>query len=202
MSDYPLRHVSIRVPWHDAGWAGVVCSAPQLNGACAKLKRIAGAKREDIEVALAGKSLDELPRDQWPPCVEERATFMVPFEMEQLKRHALADRDKQHYGHFQPTAQRYPAYSAGVVPFRWMMRGEIEALASQHELDVDLEREPELNYPTNWIHEAKNQAELLNGFRAHLREEDSLCLFYAKHVPFVEGTGRILIGAGRIKQIG
>jgi Winged helix-turn-helix DNA-binding len=26
--------------------------------------------------------------------------------------------------------------------------------------------------------------------------------FYAKHVPFVEGTGRILIGAGRIKQIG
>src|SRR5690606_15732813 len=31
--------------------------------------------------------------------------------------------------------------------------------------------------------------------------EDSLCLFYAKHVPFVEGTGHILIGVGRIKAM-
>jgi hypothetical protein len=33
MNKFPLRHVSVRVPWHDAGWAGVVCSAPALNGA-------------------------------------------------------------------------------------------------------------------------------------------------------------------------
>jgi hypothetical protein len=39
------------VPWHDAGWAGVVCSAPALNGACAKLKGIAAAK-VDVEVRL------------------------------------------------------------------------------------------------------------------------------------------------------
>ncbi|MFC1791511.1 AAA family ATPase, partial [Gemmatimonadota bacterium] len=43
---------------------------------------------------------------------------------------------------------------------------------------------------------------LLDGFKAHLRQDDSLCFFYAKHVPFVEGTGRILVGAGRIRDIG
>ena len=58
--DVPLRHISIRVPWHDAGWAGLVCLAPQLNGACAKLKGIASAKNEETEKLIAGRSLEEL----------------------------------------------------------------------------------------------------------------------------------------------
>lgn len=200
--DYPLRHISIRVPWHDAGWTGCVCQAPQLNGACAKLKRIAGGKKEAEELPLAGRSLEELPREQWPCCVDERAAFMAPFEMELTKTHALAGTNPKHYGHFRPTRQRYPAYSAGVLPFLWMMRENIQAFGDVYELDVDDAREPDLGYDTNWIHEALNQTALLNGFAAHLRREDSLCFFYAKHVPFVESTGRILIGAGRIKEIG
>jgi hypothetical protein len=46
MPDYPLRHLSIRVPWHDTGWTGKVCEAPDLNGACAKLKRISYSKSD------------------------------------------------------------------------------------------------------------------------------------------------------------
>lgn len=197
----PLRHISIRVPWHDAGWAGVVCNAPQLNGACVKLKRIAGNKHEEDEKTVAGQSLENLPAEKWPCCVEERSMFMAPFEMEHVKRHALANVNEEHYGHFQPTRQRYPAYSAGVVPFRWMMRENIDTYRDLYELDVDESREPDLGYETSWIHEAANQSALLDGFAAHLRKEESLCFFYAKHVPFIEGTGRILIGAGRIKDI-
>ena len=200
--DYPLRHLSVRVPWHDTGWSGVVCRAPHLNGACAKLSRIAEKKRADVEQAVAGRSLEELPVEQWPPCVDERVTFMAPFELVQVKRHALAEVNRDHYGHFKPTAQRYPAYSAGVVPFLWLMRENMESYRDLLELDVDPDREPNLGYDTNWIHEAQNQKALMDGFAAHLKEEESLTLFYAKHVPFVEGTGRILIGAGRIKQIG
>lgn len=202
MTDYPLRHLSIRVPWHDAGWSGRVCDQPHLNGACAKLKGIAGVKRELVELQVAGKSLNEIPREQWPCCVSERATFMAPFEMQQVKLHALAAKNPKEYGHFQPTQQRYPAYSAGAVPFRWMMREQIEHYGDLLELAVDASREPDLGYESNWVHEADNQTALLNGFAAHLQREQSLCLFYAKHVPFVEGTGRILIGAGRIKNIG
>jgi len=202
MIDYPLRHLSIRVPWHDAGWTGSVCNAPQLNSACAKLKRISASKKEQAELLIAGKNFDKIPREQWPCCVEERVTFMAPFEMEQVKHHALAERSPQHYGHFQPTPQRYPAYSAGVVPFYWMMKENIEELSDRLELDVDASREPDLGWKTSWVHEAQNQTSLLNGFAAHLHRDDSLCLFYAKHVPFIEGTDRILIGVGRIKEIG
>ena len=202
MNEYPLRHLSIRVPWHDSGWTGVVCSAPQLNGACAKLKRIAGAKKDDAELLIAGKSLNDLPREQWPCCIDERAAFMAPFEINTLKRHALAEQSPKHYGHFKQTSQRYPPYSAGVVPFLWMMSQNLIDLGERFELDVDASREPDLGYDSGWVHEATNQTALLDGFAAHLRREDSLCLFYAKHVPFVEGTDRILIGVGRIKEIG
>jgi hypothetical protein len=61
-------------------------------------------------------------------------------------------------------------------------------------------REPDLGYETGWIHEARNQTSLLEAFAAHLQLEDSLCLFYAKHVPFVEGTSRVSIAAGRVKD--
>ena len=199
---FPLRHLSIRGPWHDAGWTGCVCHAPHLNGACAQLARIAGKKDDVQEKAIAGMSLADLPNEQWPSCVEERATFMAPFEMDQIKKHALAQLSVQHYGHFQPTRQRYPAYSAGIVPFRWMMRENMDGYRDLYDLDVDAAREPDLGYQSQWVHEVDNQKTLLDAFAGHLRKEDSLCLFYAKHVPFVEGTGRILIGAGRVKEIG
>lgn len=117
MADYPLRHLSIRVPWHDARWAGTICTAPILNGACAKLKRISNLKKDEEEQDRAGATLKDLPNEQWPCCVDERAMFMAPFEIVQKKHHALAEIDAEHYGHFLPTPQRYPAYSAGVVPF-------------------------------------------------------------------------------------
>ena len=117
MTDYPLRHLSIRVPWHDAGWDGKICAAPRLNGACAKLKHIAENKKDEDEQLRAGESLKDLPPEQWPCCVDERAMFMAPFEMDQEKRHALATKNPKHYGHFRSTPQRYPAYSAGIVPF-------------------------------------------------------------------------------------
>ncbi|MFZ1701030.1 MAG: ATP-dependent RecD-like DNA helicase [Pyrinomonadaceae bacterium] len=198
---FPLRHLSIRVPWHDAGWKGVVCTAPELNGACTKLTRIAERKKDDQEVSIATRSLDELPRDRWPCCVEERSTFMAPFEMEQIKRHALAEKSPNHYGHFKPTAQRYPAYSAGIVPFLWMMRDQMNTFRDLYGLDVDESREPDLGYSSNWVHEAQNQTALLDAFASHFRQDESICLFYGKHVPWIEGAGRVLIGVGRVKQI-
>jgi len=202
VSKHPLRHLSIRVPWHDAGWNGTVCNAPHLNGACAKLKRIAADKKDEAEQPFAGRSLEDLGLEQWPCCVDERAAFMAPFALATMKRHALAGANPKHYGHFTPTPQRLQAYSAGIVPFRWMMKENLEAYGESFDLDTDLSREPDLGYESSWVHEAENQRALLDGFASHLRAEASLCLFYAKHVPFVEGTGRILIGCGRIQEIG
>ena len=200
--DYPLRHISIRVPWHDTGWRGRVCAAPRLNGACLKLKRIAENRNDDAEEAVAGKSIQNLPQKQWPSCIAERAAFMAPFEYVRE-----ADHPYNHgptHGHFRRTPLRHLPYSAPVVPFAWMLREAIGSLGKDHQLDVDIEREPDLGFDTPWLQERRNQTALLDCFASHLKPERSLCFFYAKQVPFVEDSpgGRILIGVGRVMHIG
>src|SRR5690625_6582609 len=103
----PLRHISIRVPWHDNGWNGTVCCGPKLNTACLKLKNIAENKDDDAEEELAGKSLKELSQSQFPPCVTERATFMADFAFERVHTHPFAAFAETHQ-HFRPTPLRYP----------------------------------------------------------------------------------------------
>lgn len=61
--NYPIRRISIRVPWHDTGWDGRVC-APRLNGACLKLKRTAEERDDAAEEESAGQSLKKLAARQ------------------------------------------------------------------------------------------------------------------------------------------
>lgn len=202
--NYPLRHISIRVPWHDTGWDGRVCAAPRLNGSCLKLKRIAEDRDDAAEEAVAGKRLDELPQAQWPACAAERMGFMAPFEVVRMANHPYNRGPETSHGHFKPTPLRHPPYSAAVVPFAWMLREAMETLGEEHELDVQAEREPDLGFKTQWVQEHLNQTALLDCFAGHLKPEQSLCFFYAKQVPFVEDAagGRILIGVGRVMHVG
>lgn len=202
--NYPLRHVSIRVPWHDTAWDGRVCSAPRLNAACLKLKRIAEEKDDEALEAVAGQRFDELPREQWPPCVAERVGFMAPFEFTRMANHPYNWGPDSAHGHFKPTALRHPPYSAAAVPFAWLLREAIETKGEEYALDVQAEWEPDLGFRTQWVQDYRNQSALLDAFAAHLRREQSLCFFYAKAVPFVEhfGGGRILIGVGRVLHPG
>ena len=203
-SEYPLKHLSVRVPWHDAGWNGTVCNAPELNGACVKLNKIAGRKDDEREKRNAGKFLKDIPnQEEFPPCIRENATFMANFDMDYEKSHPS---HSPYHEHLVPTPQHYPKFSAPVVPFRWMrldMFGELQKKYDLYDIEVDESREPDLPYETRWANEAENQEALLNAFSAHLQEEDSLCFFYAQYVPFIEKTDRrqVLIGVGRVKKI-
>jgi len=200
---YPLRHISIRVPWHDTGWDGRVCKAPHLNGACLKLKRIGQNRNDAREEAVAGQSLQDLAEDRWPCCVPERMAFMAPFEYTRTANHPYKQDTEGTHGHFAPTPLRHPPYSAPAVPFAWTLRESMEALGEKYALDVQAEREPDLGFPTQWVQHHSNQRALLDCFAGHLRPEKSLCFFYAKQVPFVEaaGSSRILIGVGRVLHV-
>lgn len=202
-STYPLRHISIRVPWHDTAWDGRVCALPHLNGPCLKLKRIAEDKDDSAERAIAGKSLNEIPQEKWPCCVDERMTFMAPFEFTKTKNHPYNRDTEGSHGHFAPTQLRHPPYSAAAIPFAWMLVDSMESLGEQYSLDVQTEREPDLGFKTQWIQDWQNQQALLDCFADHLVPRQSLCFFYAKQVPFVEDAGgrRILIGVGRMMHI-
>jgi hypothetical protein len=199
---FPLRHLSIRVPWHDNGWNGTVCRAPKLNSACLKLKRIANERKDDYEQAVAGRSIQELSGPFLPCCIDERAMFMAPFEYTKIANHPYAKSSPDTHGHFAPTPLRHPPYSAACIPFRWFFRVSMERMACEYGLDLDQQREPELPFETIWVQERDNHVALLNGFFGHVQPQKSLCFFYAKEVPFVEKFGRVLIGVGRVVHIG
>lgn len=199
---YPLKHISIRVPWHDDGWRGTVCKAPKLNDACLKLKRIALNRNDEAEEAVAGKSIADLPEGQWPCCLPERAAFMAPFEFTRLANHPYSESSPETHGHFLPTLLRQPEYAAPAVPFRWMFKNDLDVNGNEYQLNVDEEKEPYLPFDSNWIQDIRNQRPLLDCFFDHVRKDESLCFFYAKRVPFVEDFGRIIVGVGRVKHIG
>jgi len=200
---YPLRHLSIRVPWHDNGWNGTICKNPDLNESCLILPRIAEEKDEESEERLKGKSLDNLRQEEYPCCVIERSTFMAPFPFSMEMEHPYTKYDifKDTHGHFDKTNLYFPKYSAVSVPFAWMLKEEAIKKADYYDIGFDIEIEPDLSYETSWIQEYHNQKALLDCFYGHIQEEESLCFFYAKRVPFYEGSGRVLIGVGEVKKI-
>lgn len=212
---YPLRHISIRVPWHDAGWNGSVCECPGRNTSCLKLKNIFENKDEQAEAAVAGKSIKNLTSAQFPPCVKERATFMADFAFDRIHEHPYFKRSKETHAHFKPTTLRYPAFGAAALPFRWMMKKfvfgdpekNVTPLIERFPLqEVSQAFEPTketLGFDTNWLQDHRNHRTLLDCFWNHVHPEESLVFFYAKQVPLVEDTGRrIIIGVGRVKSIG
>lgn len=208
---YPLRHISIRVPWHDSGWAGTVCSRPKHNTACLKLINIAESKNESVEQVDAGQSLKDMAPEHFPPCVKERGTFMAPFPLDRFHEHPYAKTSPETHSHFKPTRLHYPAYAAAALPFRWMMKPVVfgdkkkgeSGLVNAYPLEVDTACEPKLKFDTHWIQDHRNHRALLEGFWNHVQPEESLVFFYAKQVPLVEDTGRrVLIGAGRVLKLG
>ncbi len=198
----PVRHISLRVPWHDAGWDGRVCLSPAANVDCLVLPRIAESRNDDKEVAVAGESLTDLPPEAWPCCIPERATFLAPFEFTRIHNHPYVNTSTDTHGHFAPTPFRHPPYTAAAIPFRWMLWEYARFLVEEHDLDFDERREPELSFEPAWVQELSNQKALLDCFFGFIKPEKSLCFFYAKRVPFVEDNRRVIIGVGRVTDVG
>jgi ATP-dependent exoDNAse (exonuclease V) alpha subunit len=200
---YQLKHLSVRVPWHDNGWNGTICNNPKANGACLILKNCSLNRDDAAEDALKGKSIADLSsEDEYPTCVGERGFFMAKFPLIKHANHPYVKSSKSTHGHLQKTPIRFPEYSFAAIPFNWMSKKDSEERIKLLELDFDATREPNLDFGTsNWIQEYKNQKAMLNGFFEHLDPLKSLVFIYAKQVPFVEEGGRVLIGVGRITNI-
>ena len=205
---FPIHHLSVRVPWHDAGWNGTVCGDPQNNSACLKLPRIAETKDEASEARLTGRHFKDLRPDEVPPCLEERVAFMSPHGLIRNRSHPYQRNDS--HSHFLPTAVRYPPYSVPALPFRWMLKesfGENNGLRLRdcYPLDeVDEGFEPDLGFKSPWWQDHRNHTALLETFWGLVKQDQSLVFFYAKQTPLVEDMPgrRILLGVGRVKSIG
>jgi ATP-dependent exoDNAse (exonuclease V) alpha subunit len=135
---------------------------------------------------------------------------MAPFELQRTMRHPYAETSPETHGHFLPTPFVQPQYSAACVPFRWMLRKNVEGdpnsnepgLAERLRIDWDPEREPDLEFKTAWVQERDNQLTLLDTFFGALRAKESLCFFYAKRTPLSEQSRRVIVGVGRVLSVG
>lgn len=203
---YILKHLSVRVPWHDTIWNGCICANPNTNGACLVLKNCALNRNDEQETQLAGQSLESLEESQFPVCIGERGTFMAPFTIHRTLHHPYVESSPSTHGQLKDTRITQPSFSAAAVPYHWMLNENAKDKASLYDLNYDESREPSLDWSDNggsgnWVQEMDNQKALLNCFFEHLQEETSLIFFYAKQVPFVEESGRVLAGVGKIRKI-
>ena len=212
----PTRHLSVRIPWHDAGWDGTVCRAPSENASCLALRRIGANKDSDLEKSYAGQLLDGIPEKDVPPCFAERVNFLSKQPQRRIARHAYSS-TSDHHDHIVDTAFIHPAYSVAATPYGWLLKerawgkdwrkGKVDnnSLVERYGIESDPEYEPEEPEWLDgrpWVQGEKNQAALLNAFFGALKPERSLVFAYAKRTPLIDDDKWMLIGVGRITTVG
>src|SRR5437588_524165 len=206
MRQLPAHHISIRVPWHDSGWEGTVCRDPIANVECTRLRNIREQKNDEAQALVAGERWDQLPDEQLPPCVRERAGFMAPFEVKKVVEHPYVGGGSKAHKNFAPTFLRLPPYSAPAVPFRWVLREDSAQIADRYGvlLDMSLEARAEelMGFSAEWLQDKRNQSAMFETFFSAIQAGTSLCFFYAKQIPLAEDPRRALVGAGRVTDKG
>jgi hypothetical protein len=195
------------VAWQDIPWDGRVCHNPGQNAACLILKNVRQNKDETRESRpeVAGQTWTSLAEADLPPCVNERAGFMAPFELVHDTRHPYAETSPIH-GHFLPTPLRHPPHSAACIPFLWMLREEAEKKVESLQLGYQAGLEDEVNkrmgFGEVWVQHRDNQLALLDTFLSAIVPDQSLCFFYAKRTPLADDPRRTIVAVGRVRHVG
>lgn len=197
-----VRHLSVRVPWHDRAWDGHVCKSPLDNSSCLALKLIAEKRKDAIESTIHDQAFDSLPREKMPPCIRTSATFLSKdaHSFESVMPYSEWSAD---HAHILSRVVHIPAWGALVIPYRWMLKDSGFDIAQELELDAHPDKEPskpDWLKRTSWIQGASNQQELLEAFAAPLVEDESLVFFYATRTPLCDDERRVILGAALLRK--
>lgn len=193
------QHLSLRVPWHDHGWNGTVCEDPRSNVACLRLKNIYENRDDDAEASICGECMAEHSASL--SCISEGSAFMSPVPMVRSTIHPYKTYGYSTHQHFLPTDITYPAYSFPARPFAWLMHDQLELKRELYNIDFQQRREPALGFKARWVQDAENQRAIFDYFYSDVVPDQSLCIAYAKQVPFVEDVRRVIVGIGHVKQV-
>lgn len=202
------QHISVRVPWKDNGYNGLICNKPCNNTACMRLANIAENKKDDLEEKMAGCSMRG--HENEIPCLAEGGCFMSPVPFIRKVNHPYKDFYPNTHGHFLETDLEYKAFSFPARPFGWTMRNKdavfsknlsFEDWMDRKGIEFNPEFEPENLKNKNWVQDARNQRAIFKTFYKDIIENRSLVIAYAKQVPFIEDTKRVIIGIGFITNV-
>lgn len=197
------QHISIRVPWKDNGYTGLICNKPCYNSACLRLKNIAENRDDELERSFCGQPIKG--HEEEIPCLSEGACFMSDDEYIKTVKHPY----NKTYKHFLDTELKFPPYSLPARPFRWTMlcmgnekeNENISSLSEQYGIDYNPQNEPNLSFTTNWVQDASNQRAIFKTFYEDVEVGHSLVIPYAKQVPFIDDPKRVIMGIGLVDSI-
>lgn len=201
------QHLSIRVPWKDNGYSGLVCNKPCYNNACLRLKNIADSRDDAVEEKLAGFPISG--HETVIPCLSEGGCFMSQDTYSKMTVHPYKKGNGGTHGHFLETELVYPPFSLPARPFGWTMLrkgndqndANIAKLVERLGIDYDFTREPDLPFSTNWVQDATNQRAIFKTFYEDVQIGSSLVIPYAKQVPFNDDAKRVVMGIGFVTSI-
>lgn len=192
-----MKHLSVRVPWHDHYWDGTFCQHPSCNTFCQALPKIAMAK-SDAEDARACQAWGTLQQDQRPACAGENGGFMCDKPHTRVFRHVYARPGNRHAA-LLPTPVNIPPYAAQGVPFRYMSKDYQPTLSERHPEFSDDEEAP---FTSSWIYGEHRQHDILSWFRSQVATHESLCVFYCKHgTPVDDDYQRLIVGLGEVTKV-
>ncbi len=186
-------HLSARIVWHDRAWDGHICDRPSHNPYCVVHEHVREQRVDALEDEAAGKPLCEL--DGWrPPCCRDPIAFSrIGFK--------ITHHDPLERSFLLPIDEEIPPYSVCPSPYRWMLEVNFRNICEAEGLDIPGPKDPKKAHA--WVMEPDRQMQLLTNFWGKLRKKESLVFFYCKNGhPFSETATRLLVGVGRISEIG
>lgn len=197
------QHLTVRVAWHQERWNGTVCGAASTNSFCLDLDRIREERDDGYEDGVGGKHFADLPIHRLPPCRAESGAFMADREIPQIREHPYQSITKAQatHGALRPTVVKVPAYSTLVVPFRWMLRQNQEAIDER--VPLPLSPDEDSPFASAWVFSSARQEALSRLFFDPVIEDESMMFLYTKSGhPLGDHINRLVVGVGAIEGIG
>lgn len=194
-----IQHYSFRVPWHDNGWDGTVCKDPAHNLSCLRLKNILENRNDEFELKNCGQCMQNHENDL--SCIQESSAFMSEKELRITEIHPYKENNPDTHSHFYETEVVFPPYSFSARPFNWLLNKNIQNVVKYYGVDYDGLREPVLPFENAWIQDADNHKAIFDYFYGDIVPGKSLCIAYAKQVPFIDEPRRVVVAIGHITGV-
>jgi hypothetical protein len=189
-------HLSTRLVWHDRAWDGHICDQPSKNTCCVVHQHIREGRKEELEDKAHGQPLGLVQqRENWqPPCSRDPIAFSKI-------GYTISHNDPLEFRRLPSIQEAIPPYSVCPSPYRWLREENFRFICEDEKLNIDGPDNKEKE--SGWVFEPKRQIELLKNFWGKLEKNRSLIFFYCNRGnPLDENQSRILLGVGRISNIG